>query len=136
MKTNLDKYFKVKDEAVRLEIAPGVAFFVRQFKTTNPNFKAAVARNWKPFARQIEAGTLDPLKAIELQVKLFVDTCLEGWEGVEIDGKPAPYEEISKEEKVQFFMTLPSLFEALWKNAEDYRNYQENEDVGNSSADT
>lgn len=133
MKTNLDKYFKtsvdLEKNGVWFDIAEGVGFLVRPFKASNPNVKAAMARLYKPHARQIEMGTMDDAKALEIQVKLFVQACLIGWRGIEIDGKKdVPYD---KDLATKFLVGLPDLFETLWKHCQDHKNYQDQEDLGN-----
>lgn len=131
MKTNLDGLFKTSEDleknGVWFEISDTIGFLLRPFKGTNPRVKAAVATYFKPYARQVEMGTLDQQKQIEIQIKIFVDVCLISWKGVEIDGKP---EECTKENANKFFIALPDLFDALWKHVNDFKNYKE--DLGNS----
>jgi hypothetical protein len=134
MKTNLDKLFKTNEDyeknGVWFEISDTTGFLVKPLKPTNPNVKAAFANFYKPYARQIELGTLDDAKAQEIQVKMFVQACLVDWKGVEIDGK---VREFDKTLAVEFFLNLPDLFETLWKHCQDFKNYQD--EVGNFSAD-
>lgn len=131
MKTNLDKLFKTDDKLVNdgidFAIDEKTSFRIRHFSTTNPRVKAAMAVHYKPFARQVELGTLDQAKQDEIQMKLFIDVCLVGWEGVEIDGQPV---ECNKENALILFKRLPALFDALWKHSGDHNNYRE--DLGNS----
>lgn len=131
MKTNLDTFFKTDEElesgGVWFDISDKIGFLVRPFKGSNPRVKAALATHYKPYARQIEMGSLDETKQMEIQVKMFIQVCLVDWKGVEIDGKPASF---SKETALEFFMELPELFNTLWRHANDYTNYKE--DLGNS----
>ncbi len=131
MKTNLDSMFKTDERAEKegrmFEIDAKVGFLLKPFKNTNPSVKAAVAAHYKPYARQIDLGTLDEKKALELNVKVFVQACLVDWKGVEIDGKPAV---CKPEVAVPFFIALPDLFNTLWAHCQDFKNYRE--DVGNS----
>ena len=80
MKTNLDKFFKtdesLEEKGVWFEIAEGVRFLVRPMKATNPQIKSAIATHYKPMAHQVEKGTIDPKKAEEIQIKVFVKACL------------------------------------------------------------
>lgn len=131
MKTNLDKFFKTNSDleknGVWFEISDDIGFLVRPFKGTNPKFKAAMAHHFKPFARQIDLGTLDQAKTLEITIKLFIDVCLVDWRGVEIDDKQA---ELTPDNALKFFVALPELFDTLWKYANDFVSYKE--DLGNS----
>lgn len=132
MKTNLDKHFKtnaeLEKEGVDFAIDDKTSFKVRHFNAQNPRVKAAMAAHYKPYARQIEMGTLPQEKTDEIQRKLFVDICLVSWEGVEDDkGKPI---EFNKENALELFKNLPALFDTLWKYANEWSNYKE--DLGNS----
>lgn len=130
MKTNLDKFFKtsnkLENEGVDFAIDETTSFRVRRFNSSNPRVKAAMASYYKPFARQIEMGTLPIEKSNEISVKLFIDCCLVSWEGIEEDGKPI---ECNKENALKLFKELPDLFETLWKHANSFESYKE--DVGN-----
>lgn len=132
MKTNLDKHFKtdtnLEKEGVDFALDDKTSFRVRRFNGSNPRVKAAMAAYYKPYARQIEMGTLPQEKSTEIQVHLFVDVCLAAWEGVEDEsGKPI---EFSKQNAISLFKSLPELFETLWKYANDFANYKE--ELGNS----
>jgi len=131
MQTNLDKLFKtdkaLQDGGVIFAIDDKTSFQVRHFAAGNPRVKAAMAAHYKPYARQIELGTLEQEKSDEITVKLFIETCLVSWQGVEIDGQTV---ECNKENAAILFKRLPMLFDALWKHANDYQNYRE--DLGNS----
>lgn len=135
MKTNLDKIFKtsavIEKSGVWLDISEETGFLVRPFNKNNPNIKSAMAVHFKPHQRQIEMGTLDPSKEAEINAKVFVNSCLIDWKGVEIDGVDTPF---SKEVAIKFLVSLPELFETLMSYAQDYKNYQEIEDetLGNS----
>lgn len=137
MKTNLDNLFKtdknVEKDGVWFNISDTIGFRVRRFSDTNPQIKKAMAMYYKPFARQMEMGTMDPEKEREIMVKLFVKACMMDWKGVEIDGKPAGYNE---EVAIPFFMGLPDLFASLLMHSKDFTNFkideEGKEEVGNS----
>lgn len=131
MKTNLDADFKTNSayekDGVDIVIREGLSFRVRRFNAQNPRVKAAMAAYYKPYARQVELGTLDQSIVDDITRKLFVDVCLASWEGVEIDGKEA---EFDKETALNLFRHLPDLFDTLWRAANNMDNYKEV--VGNS----
>lgn len=132
MKTNLDKFYKansdLEKEGVDFAIDDTTSFKVRRFGSQNPRVKAAMASYYKPYARQVELGTLPVEKSQEIQMKIFVDTCLVSWQGVvDESGKPV---EFNKENALKLFKNLPDLFDTLWKHANSFENYKE--DLGNS----
>lgn len=132
MKTNLDRLFKtnasLERDGVDFAIDDKTSFRVRRFNSQNPRVKAAMAAYYKPYARQVELGTLPPEKSDEITMKLFIDVCLASWEGVlDEDGNPI---ELTKENALALFKSLPDLFDTLWKHANNFENYKE--DLGNS----
>lgn len=137
MKTNLDSLFKadkdLSEKGVEFVVNDKVSFFVRRIGPNNPRAKAALAKHYKPYARQVEMGTLDQDKEREIQIKVFVAMGLVDWKGIEIDGQIA---ECNMENAVKLFKALPDLFNSVQAYAEDYKNFKEDpdfrEDVGNS----
>ena len=131
MKTNLDRHFKVNDqyakEGVEFAIDDKTHFRLRYFNPSNPRVKAAMAAHYKPFARQIDLGTLDQDTQLTIKIKLFIDISLVSWEGIEDGGKAL---ECNPENALALFRHLPTMFESLWAYANDHTNYKD--DVGNS----
>lgn len=135
MKTNLDKFFKLGDSHVEngvwFMIDDSTGFLVKPFNQTNQATKAAMAKHYKPFARQIEMGTLSESKEREILAKVFVGSCLVDWKGIVIDGEE---KEFSKEIAASLLSNRPELFQTLMNYASDMKNYREEEaaEVGNS----
>lgn len=135
MKTNLDKFFKLGnshlENGVWFEISDSIGFLVKPFNQSNQSTKAAMAKHYKPFARQIEMGTLQESKEREILARVFVESCLLDWKGVEIDGVATDF---SREVAIKFLTNLPELFQTLMNYASDMKNYREEEatEVGNS----
>jgi hypothetical protein len=131
MKTNLDSLFKTNDkfesDGIWFELKEGVGFLVRRFGgLNNTKMKAAMTKHYKPYIRQIQLGELDPRIERKILIKLFVDSSLIDWKGIEIDGKDTVY---NPEIAVSFFEELPELFDALTKYSQDYSNFKE--ELGN-----
>jgi hypothetical protein len=132
VKTNLDKLFKTNEEleksGIVVVLSETLEFNLKRFggKNSTP-VRAAYAKYHKPYARQIEMGTFDKEKEREILIKIFVDSCMLGWKGVEIDGAPA---EFSRENAVKLLIALPELFETLFEQASKVDNFKE--DLGNS----
>lgn len=130
MKTNLDTLFKtsadLEKNGVWFDISDTTGFLLRPFRATNPRIKAAMAKYFKPYARQIENDSLDMDKQREININLFMDVCLVDWKGIEIDGAEV---KLDRESGIKLFKSLPELFDTLWKHAQDFKNYKE--DLGN-----
>lgn len=133
MKTNLDSLFKTNSEDEKngkwfeLKNDDGTEFLVRRFTGTNPRAKAAMAKYFKPYARQIENDTLSLDKVTEININMFLDVCLVDWKGVVIDGTEVKFDH---DTAFKMFRALPDLFDTLWKYANDFKTYRE--DLGNS----
>lgn len=133
MKTNLDKMFKnnseLEDKGLWLLISeePEIGFLVRRFGGENESrVKAAMAKYYKPYARLIQNESLPAKKEKELVTKIFVDSCLVDWKGIEVDGSAVPY---SKEKAIELLLSRPELLSTLQEYASDTKNYRE--DLGN-----
>lgn len=131
MKTNLDFAFKTNSEletkGVRFVISDGQAFIVRRFGgANNLRVKAVLAKYYKPYARQIEAGTISSEKEKEILVKSFVEAAMVDWEGIEIDGQITPY---SPEMAIKLFIEIPELFQMIYAYATELSSYKQ--DLGN-----
>lgn len=132
MKTNLDKIYKndasLEKEGIWFDVAKDCGFLIKRFGGFNSQaVKMELAKYYKPFAKQIENGTMDERKERELSLKVFVNSCILDWKGIEIDGAIAPF---SKEACINVLLELPELTDTLIQYASDSKNYRE--EVGNS----
>ena len=132
MKTNLDHLYKTNSEMEKegnwFELAEGVALKITRFGGFNSaNIKKALAKYYKPYARQIEMGTLAPELEKSIMNKVFVESCVKDWKGIEIEGEQVPF---SIEKCVDLFNSLPDMADTLITYASDYKNFKE--EVGNS----
>lgn len=130
-KTNLDSIFKTSEslekDGIWFDLNETTGFLIRPFKANNPRSKGALAKYYKPFARQIENETLEVSKIKEISINMFLDACLVDWKGVEIDGVETAY---SRDVALPLFKRLPELFDNLWNHANDFKNYRV--ELGNS----
>ena len=127
MKTNLDNLYKTdkgyETEGIWLEISEGVGFKVKRFGGFNASsVKQSLAKYYKPYSKQIEAGTLPESKEAEISTKVFVDSCVLDWKGIEIDGE---VKEFSKDLCIKFLLELPELSKVLVDYATDKNNFKE-----------
>lgn len=131
MKTNLDLFYKadvnLEKNGVWFDVDEKTGFLVRPFKASNPRIKAAMAKYYKPFARQIENDQLSLEKQRDININLFLDVCLVEWKGVQIDGADVAY---TREAALKLFAELPELFDTLFRYAQDFKSYKA--DLGNS----
>lgn len=132
MQSNLDKLFKndknSESGGIWMEVSEEIKFLVKRFGGFNSQpVKMALAKYYKPYARQVETGTLSADKEREIQNRVFVESCMLDWKGVQIDGQEVPF---SKEEAVKLLNSLPELADTLVNYANDPKNYRE--DLGNS----
>lgn len=131
-KSNLDKVFKssqnFEKEGIWLEVSSGVSFLIRRFGGYNASkVKASLAKHYKPYARLIENGSLPEAKETEIMTRVFVESSMVDWKGIEIDGKDTPF---SVDAAIQLLTSLPDLSDTLLAYASDSKNYRE--DLGNS----
>lgn len=133
MKTNLHKRFKTNEtlekDGIWFEIDSGVSFLITRFGGFNsPTIKKQMAKYYKPFAKQIELGTLSQEKEKEVMNKVFVESCVKDWKGVcADDGSEIAF---NIEKCVELFCELPDMADVLIGHAADYNNFRE--DLGNS----
>lgn len=138
MKSNLDTLFKtdknLEKDGIWFEISTGVRFLLKRFGGANdPALKPLFATHYKPYARQIELGTLSADKEREIMTTIFIKASLVKWEGVEFDGATA---DCTFENAQKLFKELPDLVDLLSQLASDSKNYKEavaaREELGNS----
>lgn len=131
MKSNLDALFKtdtnLETDGVWFSISDDTKFLVRRFGGSNgERLKKAMAKHYKPYARQVENGTISTEKDQEISIKVFIETCMVDWKGVEIDGEEAPF---NSSTALELFTKLPELFKTLWNYSQAVDSYRE--DLGN-----
>jgi hypothetical protein len=132
MKSNLDKFFKnsaeLEENGVWFDVSDGVGFLCRRFGGYNSEkVKKSLAKHYKPYAKQIELGTFPREKQLEIMFRVFVESCVIDWKGVEIDGKQEPF---SVEACVKLFCSLPDLGDTIVEHASKSDVFRE--DLGNS----
>lgn len=133
MKSNLDKHFKtdakMEKEGIWFDINDTAGFRLTRFGGENsPGVKAALAKYYKPYAAQLEIESLSPEKEREIFVRVFVESCVVDWRGIDIDGEEnVPFD---KEKAIALLIGLPDLFETLRAQASKSEHYKV--DLGNS----
>lgn len=130
--SNLDSLFKNNEEfekeGIWFSVSDTAAFRVRRFGGYNSHkVKAAMARHYKPYARMIELGTLGDEKERDIMLRVFIESSIVGWRGIQIDGKD---EEFSIDAAFKLLKNLPDLADSILAYASESKNYRE--ELGNS----
>ncbi len=108
-------------EGVTLDF--GVAKFkIRRAGGSNRRFLAALAAKLKPHRRAIDAGVLPDDVAAALQMEIYFETVVIGWEGVtDENGTPLAY---NLENFKKVMTDLPDLWLTLRTEADNLKNFQ------------
>lgn len=107
-------------------------FFVSRMSRTNKKYLQALERNTKPHRRAIELETIKPDQAESINMQVFVDAILLGWENIK--GKDGEAIQFSKEAAKALFEKLPDLYDDLnekAKKASTFRDEQKEEEAKN-----
>lgn len=131
MDTNLGALFgtdkNLEENGVWFAIGGGVEFLIRRFSAQNSRMKMAMAKYYKPRAREIDNNTISTQDSLEINVKIFVSTCLINWKGVkDSEGKELPY---NAETAIAQLIKYPDLYLELQKLSQSAENYRE--ELGN-----
>jgi hypothetical protein len=105
------------------------AFTLRRMAATNKRFMAAHTRYTKPVKNAIDRGALNTLEMQEINIKVFVEASLTGWEHVQDKGTELQF---NTENARMLFERLPDLFFELQKEAFDIQNFQGEEDTADA----
>ena len=135
MKTNLSKIYSTNKDVEKngkwFDIAEGVSFKMKRFGGANSlKISEVKARYFKPYARQLERNTLDKEIQQELFIKVFVDTCMCDWKGLEDEQGKIEY---SRDNAIELFKETPDLFDEVLELSMAMGEFKEgNEDLGKS----
>ncbi len=125
METNLDSLFLTDDSetaGVWFLVKQDVGFLVKRLGGKNEvSVKSAMAKHYKPKARLIENDLLSPEEQREILIKMFVESCVIDWKGIEISGEIKPFD---KQLAVDLFKRMPDLFNTIYAYAQDLNNYK------------
>lgn len=131
MSSNLDKFFKtnkmLETDGIWFDVSNETGFKMKRFGGYNsPAVKALMNKYYKPYAKMIENDSLPKDKQDEIMAKVFVESSMIDWKGVEVEGKEIPF---TVEAAVKLLVGLPELNDTLFKYASDFNNFRE--DLGN-----
>lgn len=124
-------------EGVPVKYAPNgdgtvPTFYLSRMGKSNKKYSKALDKATKPYARQMQLGTLADETAEDLFRNVFIKTVLKGWDNVRgKDGKDMAF---TVENANELFTKLPDLYEDLQEKARSAALFREeiNEvDAGN-----
>ncbi len=133
MKTNFDTRYKTNPQLENAGVwfafpDCGAEFLVKRFGGANaPDVKKKMAKYYKPYAKQIEMNLFPEDKAKDIMIRIFVESCILDWKGIEINGEQ---KEFDVETCIELFKHLPELCDQLTELATDSVSYRE--ELGNS----
>lgn len=117
---------KLEQLGVWLDYSGFGKFRVARAGGANKAFTRAIAQKMLPYRRMLQAkqnkpdeAMLDMLRAIQMEV--FAETVVLGWEGVtDVMDEAIPF---SKEAALKLFKDLPALFDDIAQFAQDITNF-------------
>lgn len=138
LKTNLHKHYEtdkdLEKNGVWFKTADDVKFLLKRMGGSNSEGRQKAERLFRPYAKQIQKGTLSEGIVEKINRKILVDAVLLDWEGLKNeDGSEFEY---NKENSELLFADLPDLVNDLLDHAGQSRNFlkdlEELDDLGNS----
>lgn len=100
-----------------------IRFKIARAGGKNTAFAKSMERHTKPIRRLIDMNLLAPAKAEEITRKVFIESVLKGWEGVQDKaGANIPF---TAENAERLFSELPDLFINLQEQARDASIFRE-----------
>lgn len=97
-------------------------FYLARMSSTNKAYQKAMEAKTRPYRRQIELGTMSEETAIKINVDVFCETILKGWENVNNEhGQPLPF---SKQIAVKLMTDLPDVLDRLTAEAKNIENFR------------
>lgn len=95
---------------------------VRRAGGSNRAFVSALSAKMRPHRRSLENNTMSEELALSLQLDVYFDTVVVGWEGVtDRGGNPLPY---TRENFKAVMADLPDFWAAVRNEADNMRNFQ------------
>lgn len=97
-------------------------FVLARMGPMNKRYQKTLERVTQPFKRQLELQTIDPKKADELVMQVFVNSILMSWTDVQNEkGEAIAF---NADNAIQLFVQLPDLYFELQKAAQNAALYR------------
>ena len=109
-------------DGVEVMLAEDVYVTIARAGGNNKAFMVAQSRALKPYQRQIATGNINIDVVRDINIKLYAKHIVKGWRGVEIDGKPVPFNE---ENFIDICKKAPDFFNAVFEEANNIASFQD-----------
>lgn len=123
-------------EGIDLDFGSGLKVTIHRAGGANRKFEEASRRILAPYRTQINAETIDSKTARNLQAKIYAESVVVGWEGLERDGEVVPYSRANAERILADFPELLAAIQRAAENAATFRRTTDEADAGNSAPDS
>lgn len=104
----------------------GARFKLARMGGSNVKFQRALSAATRPHLREIQLGMADEKALEEIMLKVFIDTILLDWDGVEdpdsLDEPPASLP-FNKDNAKRILSDLPDLYNQLREQAQSFANF-------------
>lgn len=98
-----------------------IVFTVAREGGRNVQYQKIAEQIFKPYRRQIQHQTIDPIVLDNLLAQVYAKAVVKGWEGVEDENdEPMPF---SEENCLKLLVDLPVVFDAIKETARDFNQY-------------
>lgn len=122
----------LEKKGIEIDYGDAGTFLVARAGGANKKFQKMVEQKFRPYRRQVQAGTMDNDVADRLLAEVFASTVLIDWDGV--TDEQGEEMACTAENAVKLFTDLPDLFSDLREQAQEASNFQALEvenDLGN-----
>lgn len=102
-----------------------IALRIARAGGSNKRYERRLEKAFKPYRRQIQAGTADEKVLRRALIEVFAETVVLGWENVhDENGEPLPF---TKDNCVKLFNDLPDFFDDVRDAASSYDLFRQDE---------
>lgn len=112
----------LEKEGIELDYGDAGLFLIARAGGSNKDFARMMEKVFRPYRRQMDAGTMDEKVADKLLAEVFAKTVILDWKGVtDKNGKNLPFNEANA---TKLLTDLPDLFVDLREQAMKVANFR------------
>jgi len=112
----------METEGFDLQFGPDTVVRIARAGGANVRYENAMRKHSEPYRRAIAAGTLDDDLAQKLWQRIYAESIVLGWSGVEIDDEPIPY---TVDNAIRLFNELPEFWRIVREEATKLANFRQ-----------
>lgn len=116
---------EMEKKGIEIDFGDAGCFLIARAGGSNKNFIKVSEAKFRPYRRQVEAGTIDREVMNKLLIEVFAQTVVLNWQGVSNeDGEEmdCTYDNI-----VKLFNDVPDLFQEIQNESMKYQNFKKME---------